>query len=230
KSAVSAATTGDGALPAAVQGKLDQPQVVGFAFDLAAAAALPGLPTGDRATMEAGLKVWQQAAIDGWLIANIRLDDHGLRFGEGPAGALMPGVLAAVAIPAFIKYIRRSKASEARVEVRRLAMAARAYHAEFGKLPAAAPPTPAEVPCGSGDPKPASPDLWAHPAWQALSFATPDNPRYQYSFEADATGFTARARGDLDCDGVLSTFEITGVLREGELDLSPGIHTRDELE
>ncbi|MCA9527051.1 MAG: hypothetical protein KC549_12235, partial [Myxococcales bacterium] len=231
KASVSNALASKPAAPEAVRQKLDQPQIVGVALDLAAAAALaPAVAPDSQSTFQAGLKIWAQLGVAGWLVANIRLDGQGIRFGEGPAGALMPGVLAAVAIPAFLKYIRRAKSSEARMEVRRLGMAAMAYYAEFGKLPEPAPPTPAEIPCGSGDRKPAAPDLWAHPAWQALSFATPDHPRYQYSFVTSPTGFTARALGDLDCDGVLSTFEVSGEVRDGELSLTPGIQTRDELE
>jgi hypothetical protein len=52
---------------------------------------------------------------------------------------------------------------------------------------------------------------WQEPGWQALGFAIPDSHAFVYAFEVDekADGsylFKARAVGDLDCDGVQSTF------------------------
>jgi hypothetical protein len=38
------------------------------------------------------------------------------------------------------------------------------------------------------------------------------------------------ALGDLDCDGELSTFEMYGEIRDGELVVADGIFKHDELE
>jgi hypothetical protein len=38
----------------------------------------------------------------------------------------------------------------------------------------------------------------------------PSGGRYQYELAVAPGGFTARARGDLNCDGVFSTFEVLG--------------------
>jgi len=56
------------------------------------------------------------------------------------------------------------------------------------------------------------PQLWEHPTWQTLNFAIFDPHYYQYEFVSDGQSFTARAVGDLDCDGVTSVFEQTGSL------------------
>ncbi|MCA9539283.1 MAG: hypothetical protein KC620_10380, partial [Myxococcales bacterium] len=163
--------------------------------------------------------------------ARLVLDDHGVR-AVGMESAMIAGVLPAVAIPAFVKYIRRSKAAEARMRVRSIAMAAQLASMD-GKLPAAAPLTPEADPCANGDDgQMVTAESFAHPTWQALGFAPEGKLFYRYAFEptADGKGFTARAVGDLDCDGVASTFEVTGAPDEsGELSISP-INVTDELE
>jgi hypothetical protein len=64
-----------------------------------------------------------------------------------------------------------------------------------------------------------APDTWQHPTWRLLDFGF-DAP-HAYSFEinssngADVSKFTAAAHGDLDGDGVLSTFEVSGSLKAG---------------
>jgi len=55
---------------------------------------------------------------------------------------------------------------------------------------------------------------WDNPSWQALTFAISDPHYYSYEYTSDGTGtnaqFTARANGNLDGDGTLSTFERAG--------------------
>lgn len=54
---------------------------------------------------------------------------------------------------------------------------------------------------------------------------------FQYSFEATPKGFTARATGDLDCDGTRSTFEYVGVVGDdGRIDAQGGLKQRRPLE
>ena len=70
--------------------------------------------------------------------------------------------------------------------------------------------TPAAAPCQVGQRNEPRESDWKHPSWQALSFAMGDPFFYRYEFISRGTGqsseFTARAYGDLDCDGVYSTF------------------------
>ena len=75
------------------------------------------------------------------------------------------------------------------------------------------PTPPVGTCCQSGDGKCApDPALWSHPTWQALNFSVDDPHYYSYQYEVLEGGkaFVVRAIGDLDCDGVFSTFELTG--------------------
>ncbi|MCA9546440.1 MAG: hypothetical protein KC613_18675 [Myxococcales bacterium] len=112
----------------------------------------------------------------------------------------------------------------------RLVDGARAYYADEhvtaagdvlpAQFPASAPLTPTASPCAQGAVRyPPEAGLWDHATWQALRFAVDDPHPYRYEFVAGPTGFTARALGDLDCDGALSTFE-----RIGTVDAAGEIH------
>ncbi len=79
------------------------------------------------------------------------------------------------------------------------------------------------------------PGDWAHPTWKALTFEMRDPHYYQYEYVSDGTGaesrFTVRALGDLNCDGVMSTFERIGTIdSEGNVNGGAGIFKKDELE
>lgn len=168
---------------------------------------------------------------------------------SGSGSALMVGtmgVLAAVAIPAFMKYVRRSKTSEATMNVRRMFDGAVAFYMtdRYGpdgqllprRFPQTTPPSPDRKFCEDGDDGfNADPSVWKHPGWQELNFAVDGAHRYQYQFISVGTGtdamFTARALGDLNCDGVLSTFERVGVVDdEGDPNGGAGLYVNMELE
>ena len=163
------------------------------------------------------------------------------------------GILAAVAIPAFMKYIRRSKTSEATMNIRKLYDSSVSYfnteasNRDGTVLPRQFPnnndPTPddwAGQTCAGGDSAKYTPDpqTWAADTWQALNFAVEDPFYYRYTYAstgADATGpesqFTARAEGDLNCDQVLSTFERVGNVDDSNnITGGAGIYANKELE
>ena len=149
------------------------------------------------------------------------------------------GILAAVAIPAFMKYIKKSKTSEAREFVKKIYDGARSYYMDPNyqgqtignsimppQFPASEAVDPAMGACcvapNSGKCAPVK-TLWETPGWTALQFAV-DDPHY-YSYQYDSTGnaavgtpaptdgtnnYTAWAFGDLDCDGEYSTFSMYG--------------------
>ena len=134
------------------------------------------------------------------------------------------GILAAVAIPAFMKYIKKSKTSEARQFVKKIYEGAREYYmdrkGQRGSIqPIAAQfpspgigPTPAiDACCSSGDKCAPDASLWTSPVWVALKFSVDDPHYYTYSYLLNGTtAYTARANGDLDCDAEYSTFEMFG--------------------
>lgn len=163
---------------------------------------------------------------------------------DGAAFVVMSvGVAAAVAVPAFVRYQGRSRTTEATMNVRRLYDSAVSYYdsdhvlpsGEYlpPQFPASIPRTPAEVPCGVRQ-EPNYAD-WAAPGWEALNFAVVDPHYYSYQFDSAGVGvgatFTASAFGDLDCDGILSTFVRVGEVHEGnEIRGGAGLFQQNELE
>lgn len=234
------ATQGD-LSPGAAQ-RVNSPAVYGFfmPFDAMLNEIGTQTPPQQRQVMQSIVKsLWQgDLFVSHWMV-----DDRGINLGEGPEMVALGGVLAAIAIPAFMKYIRRSKTVEAAVHVRQIYDGAMAYGAakhvaRDGKpqpphFPKSAPLTPATTACVDGQSvkRPPDPSLWIHPTWQALGFTVTTPSYYQYEFISDGQKFTARAIGDLDCDGVLSTFERVGIFDEtGELQGGAGLYRANELE
>lgn len=132
------------------------------------------------------------------------------------------GILAAVAIPAFMKYMRTAKTAEAPDALRKIVNGAKVYwhspsHPGVDPIPHQIPapsqgPTPALGTCcadgGKCTPVAAN---WDTDVWEALAFSMDDSHHYMYSYLAtdELQGqFTARAQGDLDCDFTYSKFEI----------------------
>lgn len=133
------------------------------------------------------------------------------------------GILAAVAIPSFQRYMLRAKTAEAREMLHRMYSQGRAYYLEtfgghhVGGIPHQFPTTHAATPavtCCDGGQQRCQPNVadWNTPTWSALHFSMDDPHYYRYEFVSAGTGlsasFTARALGDLDCDGVESTYEM----------------------
>ena len=139
----------------------------------------------------------------------------------GPSGMMAPvavvGMLAAVAIPAFMDYMKKSKVTEAALQLNKLGKNAKVYYitnAEFPKGTAAL--TPAASCCGG--PRNhcvTTPADWASPVWQALDFQIDEPSLFQYSYTGDGATFTATAVGDLDCDGTMITYTLTGTADQG---------------
>ena len=166
------------------------------------------------------------------------------------------GILAAVAIPAFINYVRRSKSAEAGTSLRAMFVGAQTYYQEerFSRgLVHAGGASVTNVNCtvAAALPTTWTPSNEKHmfdyntlPSFAAIRF-TMDSPAY-YLYEingstarcgipAPAAGITAlysfQAHGDLDGDGTPSLFEITaGADENNQLVRSPGIFMQNELE
>lgn len=150
-------------------------------------------------------------------------------------GICMLGVLAAIAIPAFTRYVKRSKTSEATMNISAIYAAEVSYFNRSMELPGATvaqfvscTPSHAQVPAAvrvAGD--------WTTPGWVALGFSAPTPTYYQYTVIATGSGrnatVTIRATGDLDGDGTPSTFERTAHVEGDEVVGSP-IAIVNELE
>jgi type IV pilus assembly protein PilA len=154
------------------------------------------------------------------------------------------GILAAVAIPAFLKYIKRSKTSEATMNLRKLFDSSVSYfstefvNANGGRVTARFPVSAASNP-GPGDigNTRTTTDFNVETGsltWSALNFGMSD-PHY-YTYQYDSTGttataaFTASAFGNLDRDGVYSTFVRFGTIANMEVRGSEGLYMQSELE
>ena len=151
--------------------------------------------------------------------------------GNAVVSVAMIGVLAAVAIPAFLQYTRKSRTQEAVEGVERLYSAVAAEYAAKGKLPESVGPTPALGRCcASGSKCPADPTLWQASPWQALGFAVTTEHHYSYSVISEGGTVTVRAQGDLDCDGTYSTFAIGARVVGKTLERAGELARTDELE
>ncbi len=134
------------------------------------------------------------------------------------------GILAAVAIPAFIKYMKRAKTAEATQNLKAMHDGAISYyggeHATSGLtavlynkcLPKSTALTPATI--AKAKKNMATKDLFTSPEWKALNFQVGDDYYYSYQFVNSAAGcnvsaatITLEAQGDLDGDGTTSLFK-----------------------
>lgn len=153
------------------------------------------------------------------------------------------GILAAIALPAFVNYTRRAKTSEATVNLRMLYAAANAYYeAEHvtagGETQTHCTVGPATT---SNSPGP-EPQLVSvtEASFQDLGFSLPDFVYFQYEIAGppsqcnvppDSALYSFRAHGDLDGDGQRSLFEMSaGSDSNGAMYRAPGLFVVSELE
>jgi type IV pilus assembly protein PilA len=158
------------------------------------------------------------------------------------------GILAAVALPAFLGYIKRSKTSEAPSQLKAIYTGAASYYesartsqglaatmaghcsiAPVGPTPAAAPP---------GDP--VMTDFTAVAGWNAYGFSLAEYSYFSYQVAGGASMcsqpastplYTFSAMGDLDGDTTASVFELAaGSDANNEMYRAPGFYIVDELE
>ncbi len=148
------------------------------------------------------------------------------------------GSLLAVAVPAFFRNLSASKLSEPIEGLDRMVVSALAYaetHPQEISFPPPAPLTPAQVPRGirAADP----PEAWEHLTWRSLGFGFDEPHAFAFKFDSDTDPvtqgmrFTATAHGDLDGDGLLSTFEVRGERLPGQRPrVLPGMFIDREVE
>ena len=148
------------------------------------------------------------------------------------------GSVLAVAVPAFLRNLSFSKLSEPIEGLDRLVTNAVSYangRPQNISFPPAAPLTPAEVPRGTAAEDP--PGAWEHLTWKSLDFGFDAPHHFAFKFDSaldPSTGvmrFVATAHGDLDGDGVLSTFEVRGERVPGqEARVLPGMFVDRKVE
>jgi hypothetical protein len=137
----------------------------------------------------------------------------------------MIGVAAAVAIPAFTKYLKRSKSVEATTNVRLLADAAARYAETNAPKKKGAFVFPRStgwvpsVPCCKQPDNKCQPDAkqWqSSESFRGLEFSVSDPGYFQYRISSEGRGGKARitveARGDLECNQAESSYKRTVTL------------------
>ena len=139
------------------------------------------------------------------------------------------GILAAVAIPAFTRYVKKSRTAEAVGHLNKEWAGSLTYyesdHITAGgsmlakSFPGASAAWAATTDCGclTGARCPGGSTAWgADGVWQALNFALPDPHNYLPGYSGANTGpaatFTAYAKGDLNCNQVNSEFSRQGAI------------------
>jgi hypothetical protein len=151
------------------------------------------------------------------------------------------GTLLAATLPTLSRDISASRLTEPIAGLQRLSAAAVAYgqgRAVAQAFPPNAPPTPTRPPRGHCEADP--PELWEHPTWKALEFLPVElGAPHCFSFAFESTlspsrsTFRADAHGDLDGDGLTSTFEVTGQSVDGDSRgpvADPGMFIDSEVE
>jgi Tfp pilus assembly protein PilE len=134
------------------------------------------------------------------------------------------GILAAVAIPAFMDYMKRSKKTEAALQLNKIGKnAKRAFSETSQYVIGAATELPAKVATGCCNGGGVSPNhckavpasFAADDTWKALDFQIDEDSLFVYDYTGTATSFTALAIGDLDCDTTEITYTLTGTAVNG---------------
>jgi prepilin-type N-terminal cleavage/methylation domain-containing protein len=137
------------------------------------------------------------------------------------------GILAAIAIPAFTRYIKKSRTVEAFGFLNKeWAGSVTYYMTDFSTSGAGIAPRQFPMPSGTweatsdcawltGAHCPGNASVWSSDqVWLALKFSLPDPHSYMPGYSGAGTGtsaqFTAYVRGDMDCDGTLAEFSRFG--------------------
>ena len=139
------------------------------------------------------------------------------------------GILAAVAIPAFVKYLRKAKTVEATEGLDKVKAGAKAYfqadHYDTAanllpkQFPAGAGAwTPADNPCDGATAKfevdAAHTSAFNAAQWRALHYQLTEPHYFRWNYQGANTNltavFTSNAEADLDCDGTFSQYQIRG--------------------
>jgi prepilin-type N-terminal cleavage/methylation domain-containing protein len=145
------------------------------------------------------------------------------------------GVLAAVAIPAFSRYIKKSRTPEQAQLLNKLWLGSITYY-QIDHMDSASIVMPKQFPgvsgakeqtveCGCyypGNKCPGGASIWTTDGvWVALSISMADPHSYMPMYTGTGTGtaalFTASAMGDLNCNGTLSSYTRKGAIVNGEV-------------
>jgi hypothetical protein len=137
----------------------------------------------------------------------------------GSASIMLPtatiGLFLAVAVPAFLDYMKKSKRSEADLQLGKLRKNLEGHAATTGAFPKGTiGPSPAKPCCGSTpNNKCFDPAAWKAPLWTGLDFKLDEPHFYRYSYASpDGKKFIVTAASDLDCNGDEAEWVMSGTI------------------
>ncbi len=129
------------------------------------------------------------------------------------------GILAAVAIPAFMDYMKKSKKTEASLQLNKIGKNAKTFYITASAFPTTtASITPSTSCCaGAGKKCAVASAAWATNGWSELDFQIDEPHLFQYTYTPAASGvtFSATAVGNLDCDAASITYTMNGTSTSG---------------
>jgi type IV pilus assembly protein PilA len=156
------------------------------------------------------------------------------------------GILAAIAIPAFVGYIRRSKTAEATSNVNNMFKSSAAYYAKewadqgIGSLQEHHCTVAAQAALTTPGEQKQTFNYYGNPNFKSMGFNLADPHYYAYSYSSNGICnngvntnalYTFRAVGNLDNDAELSTFELAaGSDASNELYHAAGFYIQNETE
>jgi prepilin-type N-terminal cleavage/methylation domain-containing protein len=119
------------------------------------------------------------------------------------------GILAAVAIPAFMDYMKKSKKTEASLQLNKISKNNKTYfvtNANFVTTSGAT--TPSGTACGQTGGKFPTTDWSTLVGWKDLDFQIDEPNLFAYTYTGGTTTAKATAVGDLDCDTTMITYTL----------------------
>ena len=136
------------------------------------------------------------------------------------------GILAAVAIPAFMDYMKKSKKTEASLQLNKIGKNAKTLYIEkqsyaTGTVPTAPMPAkPAGGGCCGGPNNKCAPVPLSFSGdttgWAQIDFQIDEPSLFVYTYDGSTgTAFSATAEGDLDCDNTEITYTMNGTSAAG---------------
>ena len=138
--------------------------------------------------------------------------DVGAGYGGLVVQTATVGAMSAIAIPAFIEYMKRSKVSDVAIQLNRIGRNLVRGYGENGTFPVGdAPLLPAGSCCGQpGNKCAVDPAAFTNDkVWSAIGFSLDDAPTsYQFRYHSDGKTAQVQALGDLDCDGVPAIYTL----------------------
>ncbi len=144
---------------------------------------------------------------------------------------LLP-IMAAIAIPAFMEYMKKSKRPESALHLRKIERSIKAYYYERAELPDSTQEMPgsAETVCDQRDRKHPVRTIadWQQAGWANLDLwiDQPTSYSFKWTKETATRGFL-EARTDLDCDTTPAVERWDFTLRQGDLEVTKHPPTDD---